>query len=65
MATLAAKRYNPVIRAHFEHLQKQGKIIKVALVACMRKLLSILNAMVHSGVPWMPALAAPKSSIPA
>jgi transposase len=65
MATLSAIRFNAVIRTHFEHLQQQGKIFKVALVACMRKLLTILNAIVRSGVPWMPALAAPKSSIPA
>lgn len=65
MATLSAIRFNPIIRAHFEHLQKEGKVFKVALVACMRKLLTILNAMVCSGVAWKPALAMPKSPITA
>ena len=46
MATLVAVRHNPLIRACYEHLQQQGKAKKVALVACMRKLLTILNAMV-------------------
>jgi len=45
MATLVASRYNPVIRDHYQHLQQQGKPKKVALVACMRKLLIRLNAL--------------------
>jgi len=60
MATLTATRWNPIIRAHFNHLIDQGKPAKVALVACMRKLLTILNAMIHARQPWTPALAAPK-----
>jgi transposase len=60
MATLSASRYNPVIRDHFQHLIQLGKPFKVALVACMRKLLTILNAMVHSMKAWQPILAAPK-----
>jgi len=45
MATLAATRFNPTIRAFYQHLCKLGKLRKVALVAAMRKLLTILNAM--------------------
>lgn len=65
MATLTATRWNPIIRTHFQHLIEQGKPPKVALVACMRKLLTILNAMVHAMKPWQPSLAAPKQLIPA
>lgn len=53
MATLVATRYNPVIKLHYHHLLSLGKPKKVALVACMRKLLTILNAMLHHGVPWI------------
>jgi len=53
MATLSAVRYNPVIKALFERLAGQsGKPGKVALVACMRKLLIMLNAMVKNQTPW-------------
>lgn len=52
MAALAAKKFNPVIRQFYERLIKQGKEKKVALTACMRKLLVILNAMMHSNQPW-------------
>lgn len=52
MATLVATRYNPVIRAHYEHLLAVGKPKKVALVACMRKLLTILNAMLRDQRRW-------------
>ena len=52
MATLTAARYNPVIRAFYERLRAAGKLPKVALVACMRKLLTMLNAMVRTGKPW-------------
>jgi len=55
MATLAAIRCNPVIRAFFERLSAAGKPRKVALVACMRKLLTILNAMMHRRVAWQSA----------
>lgn len=60
MATLAATHCNPVIRAHYRHLKDQGKPSKVALVACMRKLLTILNAMIHSMKAWNHNLAVPK-----
>jgi len=52
MATLVATRHNPVIRAHYLHLQKVGKRKKVALVACMRKLLCMLNAILREKKPW-------------
>lgn len=52
MATISATRYNPIIKAFYEHLLKQGKLKKVAIVACMRKLLTILNAMVRDMEPW-------------
>lgn len=65
MATLSAKKNNPVIKAHYNHLLQEGKPKKVALVACMRKLLTILNSMARSGKKWDPALAAPKELSPA
>lgn len=52
MAALAAIRFNSVIRAFYLHLVGLGKAKKVAIVACMRKLLTILNAMVKSGKSW-------------
>lgn len=52
MAALAAKKFNPVIKKFYERLIKQGKEKKVALTACMRKLLVILNAMMHFNQPW-------------
>ena len=58
MATVAAVRCNPVIRAFYTRLCAAGKPRKVALTACMRKLLTILNAMMHRKAPWQPALSA-------
>ena len=52
MATLVATRCNPVIKAQYKHLIEVGKVKKVALVACMRKLLTILNAMVRDNRSW-------------
>jgi len=52
MATLSATRFNPVIHAFYERLLKAGKEKKVAIVACMRKLLTILNAMLRTMQPW-------------
>lgn len=52
MATLVATRYNPVIKQFYTRLCEAGKAKKVALVACMRKLLTILNAMLKHRVPW-------------
>jgi transposase len=56
MATLAATRCNPVIGAHFAQLRARGKAFKVALVACMRKLLTILNAMMKQQCAWQPTV---------
>lgn len=52
MAALSASRHNPVIRAFYARLRSHGKSAKIALVACMRKLLTILNAMVRNQTPW-------------
>jgi transposase len=52
MATLVAIRHNPVIRAFYKRLLASGKLKKVALVACMRKLLVILNAMIRDNKTW-------------
>lgn len=52
MATLVATRWNPVIRDYYQRLLDAGKRKKLALVACMRKLLTILNAMLRDGAPW-------------
>ena len=52
MAMLAAIRFNRVIRQFYDRLVAAGKPKKVAIVACMRKLLTILNAMVRSGASW-------------
>jgi len=55
MATLVATRANPVIRAFYQRLLALGKPKKVALIACMRKLLTILNHMLRTGQPWSPS----------
>jgi transposase len=55
MATMAAARFNPVSRAFYARLQAHGKPKAVALVAYMRKLLTILNAMLRHGTAWTPA----------
>ncbi|EAT3643181.1 IS110 family transposase [Salmonella enterica] len=52
MATLVATRFNPVIKAFYMRLLAAGKAKKVALVACMRKLLTILNAMLRKNEEW-------------
>jgi transposase len=52
MAALAATRFNPVIRAFYQRLESAGKPKKVALTACMRKLLTILNAMMRHQTRW-------------
>jgi transposase len=54
MATLVAVRHNPVLKAFYARLVTAGKAKKVALTACMRKLLTILNAMVKHQTPWHP-----------
>lgn len=52
MAALTASRRNPQIKSYYERLVATGKLPKVALVACMRKLLGTLNAMVRDNAPW-------------
>ncbi len=52
MPTLSAIRYNPVIQAFYQNLIQRGKEKKVAITACMRKLLVILNAMIRKGEMW-------------
>jgi len=57
MGALVAARFNPVIRAFHARLVAAGKLPKVALVACMRKLLTILNAIVRDRTPWTREIA--------
>ena len=52
MSALVAVRYNPVLQRFYERLRRAGKAPKVALTACMRKLLTILNAMIKHRTPW-------------
>lgn len=54
MATLTATRCNDVIREHYQRLRRAGKPFKVAIIAAMRKLLSILNAMLRDKQAWQP-----------
>ena len=62
MAALVATRHNPVIRDYYQRLLQRGKLKKVALVACMHKLLTILNAMVEHDTLWQaPACSLPTS----
>ena len=58
MSTLVATRYNPLIQAQYQQLLKRGKEKKVALTACMRKFLTILNAMLRDKQPFRFASAA-------
>lgn len=59
MAALSATRHNPEIRDFYQRLLRNGKCKKVALVASMRKLLTILNAMVRDQTPWAPGTVHP------
>lgn len=52
MATIAAVRHNPQLRNMYQRLLARGKLKKVALIACARKLLTILNAMMKTNTPW-------------
>ena len=56
MGALVASRRNPVIREFYQRMLTAGKSKKVALTACMRKLLVILNSMVKSGQRWNPEM---------
>jgi transposase len=55
MATLSAVRWNPGLRSHYQQLIQRGRPKKVALVACMRRLLAILNAIIRANTPWQTA----------
>jgi len=57
MATLVATRFNLVIRSFYRRLRAAGKAKKLAITACMRKLITILNAMLKHHTPWNPATA--------
>lgn len=57
MATVSAMRCNGPIKAFAERLKKAGKLPKVVIVACMRKLLTIMNAMLKNNAPWNPKFA--------
>ena len=52
MAAVSASRFNPAIKRFYERLIKKGKLKMVALIACARKLLVILNTMVQKNVSW-------------
>lgn len=54
MATLTAVRHNSILKTHYDHLLAAGKRKKVALVACMRKLLTMLNAIAKNGTKCNP-----------
>ena len=56
MATVVATQHNPVLKAFYQRLCIAGKAKKVALTACMRKLLTILNVMVRHRSPWDPVV---------
>lgn len=56
MATLVAVRFNPIIKAFYERLVNKGKLKKIALTACMHKLLIILNAMMKNNSSWKPQI---------
>ena len=57
LPTLVATRHNPVIRTFYQRLLNAGKCKMIALTACMRKLLTILNAMLREQRPWTPRTA--------
>lgn len=60
MPVLSAIRYNPQIRSLYRHLIAKGKLQKVALVACMHKMFTILNAMAKTNTPWRCPIPAPQ-----
>ena len=57
MAALVATKRNTAIRAFYQRLVAAGKPKKLALVACMRKLLTMLNSIVRTRIPWSEAIA--------
>ena len=64
MAANSARRFNPPMVAFYNRLRAAGKPFKIALVACMRKLLTILNAMARDGRPWQSAKVASSQRSP-
>ena len=56
MATLTAVRHNPVLKIHYERLLTTGKRNEVGLVACMCRLLTMINAIAKNGSKWDPSL---------
>ena len=60
MAALVAVQHNPVLKAFYQRLLAKGKLPMVALTACMRKLLVILNTLVKNNTPWSPPCALEK-----
>ncbi len=65
MAALVASRCNPIIAAFYQRLVNAGKAKKVALVACMRKLITILNAMMRTMTVWQPEIILSRASVEA
>ncbi len=59
MATLSAVRFNPVLRAYYQRLLARGLAPKAAMIAALRKMLTILNAMVRDNTPWRPPCPTP------
>jgi transposase len=59
MATLTAVTHNPVLRAYYQRLLARGVKQKAALIAALRKMLTILNAMVRDNTPWRPPCPTP------
>ena len=57
MACLSAMIHNPIIRSMYKRLTEKGKIFKVAITACMRKMLTIMNAMIRDKVDWRPSVS--------
>ena len=55
MAVLSAIQWNPIIKSHYRRLVERGRPKKVALIACMRRLLGILNAILRTKTPWQVA----------
>jgi len=63
MPTLTAVRSNPWLRAHYERLRARGKLPKVALVACMHKLLFAVYSVAKHRQPFVPMLSAPSADV--
>jgi len=57
MAALSAQRCNPIIKAFAARLKAKGKPFKVIMVACIRKLFTLLNALLKTGQMWNPRIA--------